>query len=178
MRLALLLAAVAWGAHQAEPKLQTVSDAVERQNTLAEMWQRRIIGADATRWSAEEQVLLERMRRAEKGGAVGFLRKRGGLKGWVFESKPSGVPRLTKEGHERYVFLKSQEAVRYFESREVPAKSIFLLRDQAQQPLFEGEGTLTEAGEALFDLAASGQPAFWLTPEGLLQGNRRRPPTK
>ncbi|MBI3551595.1 MAG: hypothetical protein HY077_03690 [Elusimicrobia bacterium] len=153
----------------------------DRQSTLAEMWQRGLLPPDTVRWSPEDFSLLERVRRAEAAGAVVVLRRRlHGLKGLAVEFRPVGalVPqwRLTKSGYDRYLFLRSQDAIEYFDSRDIGAKWAFQLLDLDGNRLFEKNGQLTEAGENLYNRVQAGMEAQWKSPAGELFGNRRRPP--
>ncbi len=151
-----------------------------RHNLLAEMWQRRILSPEADRWAPEDMALLERIRRAEASQAASFLKSRlGTLKGLAVSRKlPGGAIRLrlTKEGFERYLLIRSQEALRVFESKGVDAKWAFSLRDLEDRRLFEPRGLLSEAGEALYDRILAGLAAHWKTPAGEVFGNR--PPPK
>ena len=147
---------------------------------LAELWQRRIISPDVDQWSPQDMDLLVRIRNAEAFGAFAYLRLRlRTLRGFAVDYRPSGSSttrlRLTKEGFVRYLSLKSQEALAYFESRDVEAKWVFKLRDLDGHRLFGEEGQLTPEGEALYSLAASGKPAYWKSPNGEISGNRRPP---
>lgn len=157
------------------------SSANERQNLLAEFWQRRILSPDVDQWSPQDMELLLRARAAEAAGAFAYLRARlKTLKGSAVDYRPIGSstarPRLTKEGFLRYLSLKSQEALQYFESREVEAKWAFKLRDLQGNRIFSEDGQLTQAGDDLYSLAAAGRPAFWRSPNGEVSGNRRALP--
>ncbi len=168
------------GSHEAPVRTRVVESG--RQNVLAEMWQRRILATDASQWSPEDMALLLRMRGAEAGDALAVLRRKfHTLKGFTVVHKTPGSGRiqvrLTKEGFDRYLATKTQDALLYFESRDVGAKWAYQLTDLKGLPLFHrGSGLLTEAGDALYTKAAAGQPAWWRTPNGEVQGNR--PPPK
>ena len=156
----------------------------ERHNTLAEMWQRRILPPETDRWGPEEEALLARIRSAEGAGAVSLLRSRAGkLGGLLVTHKPAGGPsrlRLTKAGFDRYLLIRSQEALRYFESKGTDAKWAFALKDLEGRKVFGPEGRLTEAGEAVYNRVLAGQEARWKAPSGEVLGNRppRRPDGK
>ena len=181
--LALWLAPAALavsGSHEAPEKTRVVETG--RQNVLAEMWQRRILTTDASQWSPDDMALLLRMRAAEAGDALALLKRRyHTLKGFTVVHRAAGSDRLqvrlTKDGFERYLFTKTQDALDYFESRDIGAKWAYQLTDLKGVPLFQrSSGLLTEAGDALFSKAAAGEPAWWKTPAGEVQGNR--PPPK
>jgi len=124
--------------------------------------------------------LLERIRRAEAAGAVAALRKRWpAVAGLAVAYRPVGTAakkfRLTKEGYEKFLFARSQDALEYFESKGVEAKWAFSLTDLEGRRLFDAGGLLTEPGEALYARARAGEKAFWRTPSGAVLGNRRPP---
>jgi hypothetical protein len=156
------------------------SSAAQRQETLSELWQRRILPPDSSRWQPEDIALLERLRRAESADAVRMLRRRlHGLKDLAVEYRPVGGAvtewRLTKEGFTRYLFLRSQDALDYFDGKDIPAKTAFQLTDLDGKKLFDKSGLLTEAGEAVYDRAQDGLEARWKLPSGEIAGSRRRP---
>jgi hypothetical protein len=192
MRLVLVLLAAlplraqdANGSHQAPASSAADQDPGEagRQSVLAEMWQRRVLPPDAVRWSAEDAILLKRLRRADAEGAPEFLLRRlHGLKGLAVKYRPAGglgaTWRLTKEGYERYQFLRAQDAVAYFDDQEVGAKSTFQLTDAEGRKLFEKNGLLTDAGDVVWSRIEAGLEAHWKTPAGEVLGNKRRPPAR
>ncbi len=148
-------------------------------NILAEMWQRKVLSPESTQWSPEDMRLLLRVRRAESDGAIEFLKSRVGLAGYAVEHRPAGKPpklRLTRPGLDRYWFLKTQEAIRFFEMREIDAKWIFGLQDLPGRALFTAGGLLTPEGEALYERARIGLPAHWRLPDGQVKGTTRPPP--
>ncbi|MBI5631443.1 MAG: hypothetical protein HY921_11230 [Elusimicrobia bacterium] len=152
----------------------------ERQNLLAELWQRRILPPEANQWSPSEMAVLLRIRNAEASGAVSYLRKKKELsQGFAvpyrFAANPQTGLRLTKEGFERYLLLKSQDALAYFDSKDVEAKWAFQQRTMQGKLLFDGRGLLTEAGEELYARVLAGKEAFWRTSSGEIRGNRRPP---
>src|SRR5581483_9081165 len=79
----------------AEPSTSTASVSVvvdvERQNTLSEMRERKIVAPNAEFWKPEDVALLGRMRRAEKSGAFALLREEiGNLRGLTVEHRTPG----------------------------------------------------------------------------------------
>lgn len=141
------------------------------------MRRRLIIAADAKVFAPADEVLLIRMKRAEVLGAREFLRRKyKTLKGFAVESSTAAVPELSRAGFERYLFVKSQDAIRYFEGKGVDPKWAFHLKDLDGRRLFEPDGLLTEDGDVLFSSALSGKEVFWRNPTGQVQGSRRRPP--
>jgi hypothetical protein len=154
----------------------------ERRETLRDMWQRGILGSDMNQWSPEDLALLLRMRQAEAAGAWGLLRRHFlSLEGLVLRDHTVGgnlaQPRLTRLGYEKYIGIKSQEALRYFEAKEVEVKWAYWLTDLDGRPLFDRvNGLLTEAGEALYARALANQPTFWRLRSGEVRGNRPVPP--
>lgn len=149
----------------------------ERQNILAEMWQRRILPTDAAQWTPEDMALLRRLRNAEAAGAFSALKARfGGLKGMAAPHRPAGSSetrlRLTKEGYDRYLRLRTQQALEYFEKKGVDAKWGFRLKDLQGRALFDSGGLLSEAGEDLYNRVLANREARWQAPNGEMFGNR------
>lgn len=189
---ALLLArAPAWAAdapaapddHRA-PVTSVAEEAArdQRRATLTDMWQRGILGTDMNQWSPQDLGLLRRMRQAEAAGALGLLRRHFlSWKGLVLRDRPPGAStsrlRLTQLGFEKYLELKSQEALIYFERKEVETKWAYFLTDLQGRALFDrGSGLLTEAGDELYSQALASRPTFWRLRTGEVRGNRPVPP--
>jgi hypothetical protein len=153
----------------------------QRQQTLQDMWQRGILGTDMDQWSPEDQALLQRMRQAEALGALGLLRRHFlSTNGLVLRDRPAGENatrlRLTRLGYEKYITIKSQEALQYFESKEIATKWAYWLTDLTGRPLFDrGSGLLTQAGEELYSQALANRPTFWKLRTGEVRGNRPVP---
>lgn len=178
----LIFCWAASGSHEAPaPSLAAPAGVqAERQNTLAELWQRKILSTDLNAWSPEDMETLRRLRNAEAMGALEFLRDRfKTVKGFVVEHRPMGSKntrlRLTKPGFDRYLFAKSQEALRYFDRKGVEVKWAFSLKDLDGHDVF-ANGLLTEEGDILFTRLLNNKPAFWRTSSGQIGGNR--PPPK
>jgi|GEM_PF-1862295 len=154
----------------------------QRQETLQDLWQRGILGADMNQWSPEDLALLRRMSQAEAAGALGLLRRHFvSSKGLVLRDHPAGASstrlRLTRLGYEKYIAIESQEALLYFESKEVETKWAYWLTNLDGRPLFDrGSGLLTEAGEELYARALANRPTFWKLRTGEVRGNRAVPP--
>ena len=185
----LLVQAGAWAAdvpaaddHRA-PIENTAIDAAhdQRRATLNDMWQRDILGTDMNQWSPQDMALLLRMRQAEAAGALGLLRRHFlSWKGLVLRDRPPGSNstrlRLTRLGFDKYLDLKSQEALRYFERKEIETKWAYWLTDLAGRSLFDrGTGLLTEAGDDLYSRTLANQPTFWKLRTGEVRGNRPVP---
>ena len=153
-----------------------------RRATLKDMWQRGILGTDMNQWSPLDLELLERMRRAEASGALGLLRRHFlSWKGLVLRDRPPGAAatrlRLTRQGFDKYLRIKSQEALAYFERKEVETKWAYWLTDLEGRPLFDrGTGLLTDAGDELYSNAVASRPVFWRLRSGEVRGNRPVPP--
>lgn len=178
MRRSLLAAAGFLTASVVRAVAPDVGEA-DRRKALAEMRQRRILAADAKVFSPQDRALWARMRRAEELGAREFLREKfKTLKGFAVERSTPGVKAilLTRQGFERYLFAKSQDAIQYFEGKGVDPKWAFHLRDLEGRKLFEPDGLLTEDGDELYSAARAGSEVFWRNPAGQVQGSRRRPP--
>lgn len=156
----------------AEPKAVSA-----HQQLLREMRQRRIIDSDASSWSPDNMKLLLRIRWVEDAGGLYLIKRRfKRLKGLTVIHRPGGgekpVTRITREGFDRYLVLKTQRALRYFEKRGVDAKWVFSLTDIKKRKLFDESGHLTEWGDVLYTRASLGKPVFWLTSWGEIGGNR------
>lgn len=151
----------------------------ERRVILAEMWQRRILAADANVWSPEDLRLLNRIREVEKDALALLRRKERSLARLVIAPKAPGarqaIPRLSKEGYHRYIFLLSQDAVEFFGRKGVDAKFVFKLKDVKGLPLFEDGGRLTETGRRIYSRGRLGMAVQWLSPTGEVMGTRLKP---
>jgi len=144
------------------------------------MRRRRIVGPDAVSWSPEQSTLLLRIREAQALGAFNLLSaKLGTLRGLATEFESAdGYKRLwlTAEGYQRFIFLLSQEARAYFESRGAEAKFVFELKTLGGKLLFTPDGFLTQEGIELYQRIRRKLPAFWRYPGGGVTGNVRPPP--
>ncbi len=152
-------------------------DPTAHQKILSEMWQRRILDSETTRWSPKDMALLQRIRWAEEWGALRVLEgKSRNLKGLVVARSAGvsqkSVARLTREGFDRYLRIKTKRALAYFEKKGVDAKWVFSLKDIKGRPLFDKGGRLSEWGDVLYTRVSIGKPAFWETPWGEVMGNR------
>lgn len=181
LALALPGAAAIVGGH-AKPKDAAAQEAPvdERKATLEEMWQRRLLPPDQGRWAPDDLELLKKIRAAEKDALAYLRRQRGGARPWTVRSRGAGAfapARLTKEGYERYRFLLSQEALRFFQEKGADAKWALKLRDWDDKPLFDGAGKITPEGVRVYDRARVNLEVFWKSPDGQVFGTRR-PPTK
>jgi hypothetical protein len=154
----------------------------QRRAALNDMWQRGILGTDMNQWSPQDLELLRRMRQAEAAGALGLLRRHFlSWKGLVLRDRPAGSNstrlRLTRLGFDKYLDLKSQEALRYFEHKEIETKWAYWLNDLEGNALFDrGTGLLTETGDELYSRTLANRPTFWRLRTGEVRGNRPVPP--
>ena len=164
------------GGHSEPAAVEPQADA--RRALLEELWQRRILPPDQKMWSPDDFELLERIRRAEDDALALLRRKAGGSRPWTAKPRPgsmAGAPRLTKEGYERYLFLLTQDAIDYFESKGAGAKDVFRLKDWDGKALFDGRGRITEAGSAVYLRAKHNREVFWRGGDGAAFGTRRPP---
>lgn len=176
LALAVRVGAAGLGGH--EPPRGAVEPAAERRAVLEELWRRRLVSPDQRTFSPEDQALLERMRRAD-ADAVEYLRyKPGGLRAWTIRLAEGRDVRvlLTKEGFERYRALLTQDAIVFFESKGGNAKWVLKFTDWDGKRLFDPQGRITEAGEAVYRRARLNLEVFWKGPAGEAYGTRR-PPT-
>ena len=171
--------------HRAPVETLAPAEGVEaqRQNTLVEMWQRRILSTESRNWTTEDMELLQRVRAAERAGAVALLKRRveGPLGLLVAPYKPAGARapsfRLTREGCERWQFFRGQDAIAFFETKGVETGLAFYLEDIEGRKLFDTAGMLTPAGDAVYARALANMPAWWKSPSsGEVFGTR--PPPK
>lgn len=175
--LALAACAGAAGLGGHEPPKSADEPALDRRASLEEMWRRRLLPPDQSSFSPEDLALLERMRRAD-AEAVEYLRlKPGGFRAWTVRLVEGRRVRLllTKEGFERYRALVTQEAIAYFEGRGGHAKWVLKYTDWDGRRLFDPQGRITEAGEAVYRRARLNLEVFWRGPGGEVHGTRRPP---
>lgn len=166
------------GGHDEPAGAQAAVVSDSRRAILEEMWQRRLLPPDQKMWSPDDYELLERIRRVEDDALTLLKHKDGGYRPWTAKSHSGalpGAPRLTKEGYERYVFLLTQDAIDYFESKGADAKLVFKLKDVDGKSLFDGRGSITEAGSAVYRRAKLNLEVFWKGPDGTVFGTRRPP---
>lgn len=137
---------------------------------LAEMKERKAVNSTRMRLSEEEIFMFHSMRKAEKMGAVDFLKSRvRSLSGYVIEKKEKKGPilqvslLLTLSGFQAYQNYLTQAAIRVFELNDVNAKHVFGLRDRSGKPLFDSSGKLTPEGEAVYLETLDGY-RMWLFP--------------
>ena len=166
------------GGHEEPAAVEPSVAAGSRRALMEELWQRRILPPDQKMWSPDDYELLEKIRRAE-GDALELLKHQaGGYRRWTARPRSGsapGLPLLTKEGYERYLFLLTQDAIEYFESKGADAKTAFKLKDWDGKPLFDGRGALTEAGADVYRKAKLNLEVFWRGPDGSAFGTRRPP---
>jgi hypothetical protein len=150
----------------------------ERGTVLAEMWQRGILSPDANQWGPEDMALLQRIRQAEAAGALALLRQRLlSLKAFTVREKSPGLAppriRLNRRGFDKYLMIRTQDALQYFEAKGVETKWAYGLTDLQGRSLFDrGSGMLSEAGEELYARVRQNAPVFWKTRAGDVMGNR------
>jgi hypothetical protein len=179
LALALPSAAQDLGGHEnpkGAPSVEAPAD--ERRNTLEELWQRRLLPPDQSSWAPQDFELLQKIRAAEKDALAYLRRVPGGVRPWTAKP-PSGralsAAKLTKAGYERYMFLLSQDAIAYFESKGADAKWALRLRDWDDKPMFDGGGLVTDDGIRVYKLAKLNVEVFWKSPNGEVFGTRRPP---
>ncbi|MBI5597759.1 MAG: hypothetical protein HY928_16860 [Elusimicrobia bacterium] len=162
-----LVAALAW------------AQAPAPDSALAEMKARGVIALDALTWTGTEASVLRRLKRAERLGAFDYLRdKTGTLDGSAVQFETGqGYKRLllTVRGHERWLFILSQEARGFFEKRGSEAKFVFQITDMKKVRLFTDEGLLTDPGVDLYLAAKRRKPVFWIDTYGRPAGTVRPP---
>lgn len=149
----------------------------DRKATLEEMRLRRVLAPDQGAWSPADRELLETIRRAEPAAFEYLKEKFGGYRPWVAVTRVGGLPRswLTKEGYQRYLGALTQDAIVYFEGKGAEARQVFKLTDWDGKRLFTPEGSITEAGAAVYRRARLKLEVYWKGPDGRAYGTRRPP---
>lgn len=149
-----------------------------REEFLYELQRRRVVDQDARSWTPEQYTLLLRLREAEAIGAFPLLRRRlGTLRGFAVEEKSGGYQQLwlTKEGYRRFIFVLSQDAIAYFESKGAKVKWVFALTSLRGRKLFSKNGILTQEGISVYTRARRKIPVYWKHADGRLNGTLRPP---
>lgn len=157
----------------ADPKPQPPISA-ERQRTLIEMRDRRIVPSGANDWNDQDSSLLDHIHRAETSGAIEMLRqKAGSLQGYAVPHRFGNYRGLwlTKAGYERYASIRAQGAIRYFEDQGTPFKFIFQLKNVEAKSLFDDKGLLTPAGDELYNQILAGKTVRWMDYSGQVTDN-------
>jgi hypothetical protein len=148
---------------------------------LEELWQRRLLPPDQRMWAPRDYDLLEKIRKVDRDASDYLKRRFGDNSRWVAQPRHTQMksrPRLTREGYEKYLNAKTQDAIGYFESKGVDAKWVFQLRDLKEQLLFDAGGRITDVGLEVYHRAELNLEAFWKTPDGEVFGTRRQPTTR
>ena len=139
--------------------------AVDREAVLAEMQVRGILAPTQSAWTQEDWTLLWKLKKAEGEGAVdALIAKMRRIRPYVATLKrPDGTQKflLTPAGYERWHFIKSQDAIRAFESRGIALKSVFHLTDLSGRFFFDSSGSLTDEGEAAYDAILRDEAPRW-----------------
>lgn len=172
-------AAVELGGHE-DPRLDSAAPASvdNRQAMLEEIWQRRLLPPDQTEWAPKDLDLLRKIRAVESDALAYLGHRPGGTRPWTSPRRgasPGERPRLTKEGYEHYLFLLTQDAIKYFEDKGADAKWAFKLRDWDDKPMFDGGGVITPEGIAVYRRARLNLEVFWKAPDDEVYGTRRPP---
>ncbi|PCI40142.1 MAG: hypothetical protein COB53_02070 [Elusimicrobia bacterium] len=157
-------------ADQAPPPKDTV---------IREMRRRGIVPTDSARWTPDQYTLLLRCREAEKMGVFKFLRdKIGSLRGLAVEFQTEqgyeGLD-LTARGYRKFIFVLSQEAFQYFESKGAEGQWVYQLKTLDRKRIFTDDGILTDKGVTLYLKVRRKIPAFWKFPSGRIVGTTRPP---
>ena len=161
------------GGHEPPEIASSTSAAAGGRAELEELWQRRILPPDQSVPTPQDRALLARVR-AHENEAFALLKDRfGGYRPWAAPGR-DGVLRLTREGFEKYLFLLTQDAVEFFESKGVEPTWAFKLRTPEGRPLFE-RGRLTDEGARVYSRARRNLEAWWMAPNGQVFGTRRPP---
>ena len=182
MILSLLLSlsvasrAASLGGHSPETAEPAIA-AEDRTAVLEEMWERRILAPDQAMWAPADAQLLGQIRMAESDALAYLKRKFGGTRPWTAARRGKEPARrlLTKEGHDKYLFHLTQDAIEFFEAKGAGAKWALKLTDWEGRRLFDGDGQLTPAGAAVYGRAKLKLEVYWKAPNGETFGTRRPP---
>jgi len=157
----------------AEPAIATE----DRSAVLEEMWARRILAPDQTAWAPADAQLLGQIRMSEADALAYLKNKFGGTRQWTAarRGRESARRLLTKEGHAKYRFHLTQDAIEYFEAKGAGAKWALKLTDWDGLRLFDGDGELTPAGVNVYTRAKLKLEVYWKSPNGENFGTRRPP---
>ena len=172
--LAVSASAAELGGH-APVQAEAPAPVENREAVLDEMWARRILSPDQGAWSPADAELLGRIRTDEAEALVFLKRRFGTTRDFTAPRKGPGARWLTKAGHERYVFLLSQDAIEFFENKGAGAKWALKLTDWDGRRLFDGDGRLTAAGMKVYTRAKLKLETYWKAPNGETFGTRRPP---
>jgi hypothetical protein len=158
---------------------QTVASAPaeDRAAVLDEMWARRLLPPDQTVWSPLDAELLSHIRESETDALAYLKKKFGSTRPWTVapRSRQPGRRLLTREGHEKYMFGLTQDAIEFFEAKGAGAKWALKLTDSEGHRLFDGDGRLTPAGVTVYSRAKLKLEVYWKSPNGEKFGTRRPP---
>ena len=114
--------------------------------------------------SPEDLKLLSAIHRAERNGAVDYLRvKTVYTNGLILEKQEKHGVRLmlTLAGFKSYQGYLTRDAIIFFEKKGITLRDIFTLRDLKGLPIFDPGGRLTMEGMQAYWLAVTGEKT-WL----------------
>ncbi|OIO04557.1 MAG: hypothetical protein AUJ52_15245 [Elusimicrobia bacterium CG1_02_63_36] len=155
-------------------------DALPAETSLiTEMRRRLVVPADSSRWTPDQYTALMRCREAEKMGAFAYLRQKlGSLRGLAVEFRAGNGYKgldLTTVGYRKFVFVLSQEAFQYFESKGAEGQWVYKIRTVDGKRIFTDDGMLTHEGVTVYLKVRRRIPAFWKFPNGRIVGTTRPP---
>ena len=175
--LAITARAADLGGHSPVEETVVAAPLEDRAVVLDEMWARRILAPDQTVWAPADAELLGNIRQGEVDALAYLKKKFASARPWTAasRSKVPGRRLLTKEGYVKYWFHLTQDALEYFESKGAGAKWALKLTDWDGKRLFDGDGRLTPAGNAVYSRAKLKLEVYWKSPNGESFGTRRPP---
>ncbi|OGS07878.1 MAG: hypothetical protein A2270_02380 [Elusimicrobia bacterium RIFOXYA12_FULL_51_18] len=134
---------------------------------LEELRGRRGADEKKTAFSAEDLKLLKAIHRAERNGAVDYLKARTSYtKGLIMEKKEQDHIKLmlTLAGFKSYQNYQTRDAVSFFEKKAINLRDVFTLRDLNGTPFFAPGGRLTIEGMESYWAAQQSGNKTWLLP--------------
>lgn len=149
------------------------ASALSDPEVLQELKDRLAVPKEKTAASPEDLKLFARIRAAELGGAVDYIRRRQpSTPGLVVKPERKGAAKvaLTAAGYRAYVTQATRDAVKFFEAEKIGMREIFQLRNETGAPVFEKSGRLTPEGEELWRKSVPGKKT-WLMPYDAVPSN-------
>ncbi len=113
-----------------------------------------------------DKELFRAITAAELADAVDYLHRNVPDTSGVYLRHDSGGRTrllLTGDGYKLYVSLLTRDAIKFFEKEGLDFRTIFKLRTEKGDPVFDKNGRLTPEGEALYRAALPGKKT-WLLP--------------
>ncbi len=151
----------------ARTRLEELKDAsLTDDQILAELKLRGAADQKETGLDPDAKGLFRAITAAELAGAVDYLHRNApDTRGVYMRHDSGGRTRLllTGDGYKLYVSLLTRDAIKFFEKEGLDFRTIFQLRTEKGDPVFDKNGRLTPEGEELYRAAVPGKKT-WLLP--------------